>query len=151
MTEAGAVAAAHWPSGVSRQDRVVLFDGVCKLCNGWTRFVIRFDQTHRYRLATVQSEAGTALLRWCGLPTDRYDTFVLIEDGVAYVRSTAGLRILAGMGGLWRLAVLGYVIPRSLRDRFYDLVARNRYRWFGRYDVCMLPTPDHLARFLDAT
>lgn len=138
----------HPAPGIGPRDKVVLFDGVCKLCNGWARFLIHQDRRRVFRLATVQSPEGQALLRWAGLPTDHYDTLVLVEGDRVYLRTAAILRVLARLPLPWPLLVAGWIVPRPLRDWAYDKVARNRYRLFGRYERCLLPTPDHLARFL---
>lgn len=137
--------------GVRAGQRVVLFDAVCKLCHGWSRFLMRHDRAHRFTLATVQSEEGKAILAWCGLPTTEYDTLVLVEGDRYYLRSAAVIRVLMRLPPPWCLGALAWLVPRPLRDRAYDKVARNRYRLFGRYEQCLLPTPDHLARFLDNT
>jgi predicted DCC family thiol-disulfide oxidoreductase YuxK len=129
---------------------VLLFDGVCNLCNGLTRFVLRRDPAPgTFRLAALQSEAGRRLLREHGLPPDDADTFVLIEDGKLYVRSTAALRVCRLLGLPWSLLWVFVWLPRALRDAAYDAVARRRYRWFGRRDACMVPTPELRARFLE--
>jgi predicted DCC family thiol-disulfide oxidoreductase YuxK len=135
--------------GVGAQEAVVLFDAVCKLCSGWARFLIRHDTARRFRLATVQSPEGKAILQWCGLPTEAYDTLVLVEGDRFYVRSAAVIRVLARLPPPWKLGVVAWLLPRPLRDWAYDKVARNRYRLFGKYDACVVPTPDHLARFLE--
>lgn len=131
------------PPGMSGNDRVILFDGVCVLCSYWARFLIRFDKGRRYKLATVQSDEGKAFLVWCGLPTDEYDTLVFVDGRNVYVRSTAIIKVLMGLSFPWKLAVVGLVFPRPLRDWAYDHMARNRYRIFGRYDVCVLPPKEH--------
>lgn len=136
------------PPGMNDGDRVILFDGVCVLCSYWARFLIRFDKNRRYKLATVQSDEGKALLAWCGLPTHEYDTLVLVDGRRVSVRSSAIINVLKGLSLPWSLAVVALVFPRPLRDWAYDRMARNRYRIFGKYDVCVLPTPDHRARFL---
>lgn len=138
------------PPGIGPDDRVVLFDGVCRLCNGWARFLIRHDTRRRFRLCTVQSPEGQAILAWLGLPTDHYETLVLVEGPRAFMRTAAFIRVVARLGLPWKLAALAWVLPRPLRDWLYDRIALNRYRLFGRYDTCLLPTPDHLERFLDA-
>lgn len=129
---------------------IILFDGVCNLCNGFVQFVIRHDAAGRFRFAALQSEAGQALLRQHQLPTPAEpDSVVLVTDGRAYTHSAAALGILQGLGGGWRqLGRLGQVFPRFLRDAVYRLIARYRYRWFGRQDACWLPTPELRARFL---
>lgn len=129
-------------------DRVVLFDGVCKLCNGWAKFLIRHDRAQRFKLASVQSAQGQAILLHFGLPTEHFDTMAYVEDGVLFVRSDAVLRIAAQLPVPWRWAACLRVLPRALRDWAYDRIALNRYRLFGRYDVCLLPSADHDGRFL---
>lgn len=128
---------------------IVLFDGVCNLCNGVVRFTIEHDPDGRFRFAPLQEPAGERLLAEHGIETDRMDTFVLIEDGEAYTRSEAAVRLLQGLGGGWGLLgrVLG-LVPRFLRDLGYRLVARSRYRVFGRQDTCMVPGPEVRDRFL---
>lgn len=129
-------------------ETVVLFDGVCKLCNGWARFLIRHDRQRSVRLAAVQSPEGQALLAWAGLPLDQFDTLAVIRDRHYWVRSDAVLEIIAQLPGAWRPLLLLRGIPRVLRDWAYDRIARNRYRLFGKYDTCLLPDPDHEQRFL---
>lgn len=130
-------------------DRVLLFDGVCKLCNASVRFVIGHDAERRIKLASVQSPQGQALLAWFGLPTECFDSVVLIEGSRLSQRSEAFIRLMAQLPAPWRWLRLLRGVPRPLRDWVYDRIARNRYRWFGRYDVCLLPSPDHQGRFLD--
>tara|TARA_R110000868_G_scaffold153149_2_gene378518 strand:+ start:183 stop:617 length:435 start_codon:yes stop_codon:yes gene_type:complete len=136
------------PPSIQNGERVVLFDGVCKLCNGWAKFLIRHDPQQKFRLASVQSAEGQALLRWFALPTDRFDTMGYVEAGTLYVRSDAVLRIVAQLPGIWRFMAWLRVIPRAVRDWCYDRIALNRYRLFGRYDSCLLPSADHRRRFL---
>lgn len=131
-------------------DTAVLFDGVCKLCNGWARFLIRRDRARHIKLASVQSPEGQALLAWAGLPLDRFDTLAVIENGEVYVRTDAIMRILARLPMPWPLLRLARVIPAPVRDWAYDRVARNRYRLFGRHDQCLLPSADHADRFIKA-
>ncbi len=100
-------------------------------------------------MASVQSPQGQALLHWFGLPTDEYETLVLIRQGRAYVRSAAIIRILWRLGLPWKLGAVAWLIPRPVRDWLYDRIAHNRYRLFGKYETCLLPTPDHRSRFLD--
>lgn len=129
---------------------VVLFDGVCKLCNGWAKFLIRHDTSRRVRLAAVQSPEGQALLKWAGLPVDQFDTMAVIVNGRLFLRSDAFLQVMRQMSAPWSWLVVLRIFPRSLRDWGYDRIALNRYRLFGRYDSCLLPTADHEQRFLKA-
>lgn len=129
---------------------ILLFDGVCNLCNGVTRFVIRHDPSPaRFRFAALQSAAGRRLLREHGLPEEELDTFVMVDGGRAYVRSTAALRTLKKLGLPWSLAYAAIIVPAPLRDLVYRFIARHRYRWFGTRAECMVPTPEIKARFLD--
>ncbi|MFJ3522603.1 thiol-disulfide oxidoreductase DCC family protein [Pseudomonas sp. NPDC090203] len=131
-------------------ETVVLFDGVCKLCNGWAKFLIRHDRHHRVRLASVQSAEGQALLTWAGLPVDAFDTMAVIRGRHYWVRSEAFVEVVAQLPAAWRILGLLRVVPRALRDWAYDRIALNRYRLFGKHDVCLLPTADHQRRFLKA-
>jgi len=129
--------------------RIVLFDGVCNLCNGAVQFIIHRDREGHFSFASLQSAVGQAQLRQFGLSTDAFDTFVLVEGGKAYTRSTAALRIARQLTGAWRLLYGLIIVPRPVRDWAYGLVARNRYRLFGRRDSCMIPTPELKAKFLE--
>lgn len=135
--------------GIAPDDRVVLFDGVCRLCGAWARFLIRFDRAGRFRLATAQSPSGTAILRWCGMPTDCYETLLLVEGAELYTKSDAVLRVMRGLPAPFPALAVLRVVPRAIRDWVYDRIARNRYALFGRYRACVLPDPDHASRFLD--
>ena len=129
---------------------VVLFDGVCNLCNASVTFLIDRDSEALFRFAPLQSDVGQALVSRCELEGE--DSIVLVEeDGRCYVRSEAALRIARRMDGAWPLLSAFLLLPRPLRDAAYRFIARNRYRWFGRQDACRLPTPDLRARFLDYT
>jgi predicted DCC family thiol-disulfide oxidoreductase YuxK len=129
---------------------ILLFDGVCNLCNAITQFVIRRDPTPaRFRFAALQSEAGQRLLREHGLPPDDFDTFVLVDQGTAFVRSSAALRVLKHLGFPWAMLYPLMIVPRPLRDAVYRFIARNRYRWFGKREACMMPTDEIRSRFLE--
>lgn len=126
-----------------------MFDGVCRLCTGTVLFVIRRDRRKRFRFASMQSRLGQELLRRFGLSPDTLTTFVLVEAGEHFTKSTAALRVAAGLGGGWPLASVLLAVPRPIRDAVYDWVAKNRYRWFGRLDQCLVPVPDVRDRFID--
>lgn len=127
---------------------VLLFDGVCNLCNASVQWVIRHDPQGKIRFASLQSGAGQQLLAQHGLPTTDFDSVVMIENGKALTRSDVPLRILELLGGRWRWAAPLRWVPKPLRDAVYKVVAKNRYRWFGRRVSCMLPTKELKARFL---
>ena len=127
---------------------VVLFDGVCNLCNGVVSFLIPRDSEGRLRFASLQSEAGQALLATHGLPTADFDSIVLIEGDRIYRKSSAVIRIAELLGWPYRVATLGRLVPSRIGDWAYDVVAANRYAWFGRKDQCMIPDEDVSDRFL---
>jgi predicted DCC family thiol-disulfide oxidoreductase YuxK len=128
---------------------VILFDGVCNLCNGFVQFVIARDAAGRFQFAALQSAAGQRLRASVPPASPLADSIVLIEDGRVWTRSAAALRVARGLRCPWPLAYILVILPRPLRDWAYDVVARNRYRWFGRRDACMVPTPALRSRFLD--
>lgn len=131
------------------QPAVILFDGVCNLCNGFVQFIIQHDARGHFRFASLQSEAGQHLLAQYGTAVAATpETVVLIEQGRVFTHSTAVLRILRGLGGAWQLLYVGMILPRALRDASYRFVARHRYQWFGKQEACMLPTPQLAQRFL---
>jgi predicted DCC family thiol-disulfide oxidoreductase YuxK len=127
---------------------LVLFDGVCNLCNGAVRFIIRRDPNAQFQFAPLTSAAANRAL--ASVPTRELpDSVVLVDEGRIYTRSDAALRIARGLRFPWPLAYALVVVPRGLRDWAYDAVARRRYRWFGRQDQCMIPGPSIRQRFLD--
>ena len=117
----------------------LLIDGECILCHHVTRFVIRRDPARRFRFAALQSDVGKRLLARVGLPEGDRDTFVMIDGNSSYIRSTAALRTLREIGGMWRLCFIGMLVPVRIRDWIYRWIAENRYRWFGRRTLCTLP------------
>ncbi len=138
------------PPGTGDGAPILLFDGVCNLCNGAVQFILRRDPAKRFRFAALQSPVGEQFLREHGIEPGRLDTLVLVEGGRAYLRSTAALRVARRLSGPWPLLYYLFIwLPRPLRDLAYNLVARNRYRLFGEREECMVPTPDLRARFLD--
>lgn len=128
---------------------VVVFDGVCRLCNAWVRFILRFDRQARFRLCPAQSAAGQALLAYFNQPTDHYDSVLLIRGERVWLRSDAVLEILRGLPTPWRWLSALRVIPRAVRDAGYNLIARHRYRLFGRYQQCTVPKAGDRWRFVD--
>ena len=126
----------------------VLFDGVCNLCNSSVQFIIRNDRRGRFRFAALQSEAGREILLQYQLPEKALNTVVLIACGRAFTRSTAALEIARRLDGAWPICYAAVVLPRFLRDSVYDFIARNRYRWFGKQEACMMPSPELKQRFL---
>ena len=131
---------------------ILFFDGVCGLCNRFVDFMLKADSRSRYRYAPLQGETAQRLLgpqdQAGGPQAGDPQSFVFLEKDKRYERSNAVLLALSGLGGVWRLISLLYVFPRPLRDSVYRIVARNRYRWFGKRDECRLPTPEERDRFL---
>ena len=141
-------------SGASDEAPLVLYDGVCGLCNRLNRFVIARDHAGRFRFAALQSPLARQILTRHGRDPRDLDTLYLVlsrgrPDERLLRKSDAALWILRALGGPWRAAVALRLVPRVVRDLGYDLVARTRYRLFGRYDACPLPDPRHRERFLD--
>ena len=134
--------------GKQEESAVVLFDGVCNFCNASVNFLLRRDRDGVFRFAALQSEAGRKLLADAGLQHHNLDSMVLIEDGEIAVKSTAAIKTARRLPGLWCMTGLLLAIPRSLRDWCYDAFAARRYRWFGKREVCMIPTAEMRSRFL---
>lgn len=130
------------------KERIILFDGVCNLCNNWVKFVIQRDPNGLFKFAPLQSEIGKQLQVSYGIDNDHIDSIVLIENGKAYTMSTAALRICSQLYGMIRFAKVFLFIPSFIRNVVYRTVAANRYRWFGKQDACMLPTSNIKKRFL---
>ncbi|MGB5237996.1 MAG: DCC1-like thiol-disulfide oxidoreductase family protein [Flavobacteriaceae bacterium] len=129
--------------------KIVLFDGVCNLCNSSVLFILRRDRKDQFRFAALQSEIGEQFLNERRINSAETDSIILYEPKVAYyTRSTAALKIGKSFGGLWSLLAILEWIPRPIRDFFYNLIAKNRYRWFGRKEHCMIPTPELQSKFL---
>lgn len=130
--------------------KIVLFDGVCNLCNGFVQTIIKHDKKDIYRFASLQSDYGQQVQKYLGLNYDHIKSVVLYEPGVAYFhKSEAALRIIRSFGGAYSLIWIFRIFPNFISNAVYDFVALNRYRWFGKKDSCMIPTPELKAKFLD--
>ncbi|GAA0349133.1 thiol-disulfide oxidoreductase DCC family protein [Bacillus horti] len=130
---------------------ILLFDGVCNMCNSLVQFVIKHDKKEIFYFASLQSEAGKLLLERVGLAHIDMDTFVYVDHSRAFIKSSAALRVFRDLGGWWRLLYIGIIVPRVIRDGIYEQVAKRRYKWFGKKEECMLPTPQQRKRFLEST
>ena len=129
--------------------KVILFDGVCNLCNNSVLFVIKRDKKDVFVFASLQSELGQRFIEERGIDTKKTDSIILLDPGVAYyTKSTAALKIGKEFGGAWKFLGVFEWIPTSIRDFFYDIIAKNRYAWFGKRDSCMIPTPQLQEKFL---
>lgn len=127
---------------------VILFDGVCNLCNASVNYVIKHDPEGLYRFASFQSSSGHIILQQYGIPVDEMQSFVLIKDNKAYTRSTAALLVAKRLTGPVKLLYGFIIVPSFIRNIVYDIIARYRYKWFGKKDACMVPTASIQSRFL---
>jgi predicted DCC family thiol-disulfide oxidoreductase YuxK len=131
------------------RNSIILFDGICNVCSGAVQFVIKRDKKNHFRFASLQSPEGQKLLKFNELPANDFNSFILIEDEKVYTKSTGALRVTKNLSGLWPLLYGFIIVPKFLRDSIYDLIAKNRYKWFGKKDSCMIPTPEVRAKFLN--
>lgn len=132
----------------SQHNKIVLFDGVCNFCNSSVQFIIKHDTSNSLKFASLQSSIGQALLNKYAIPKD-VDSVIFIENNQAYTKSSAALKIANYFGGFWKLLQIFMIVPTFIRNFFYDIIAKNRYRWFGKKDSCMLPSPEIRNRFLE--
>jgi predicted DCC family thiol-disulfide oxidoreductase YuxK len=128
---------------------VILFDGVCNLCNRAVQFIIKRDKKKQFLFASLQSKAGSELLKKFNLSPNDFNSFVLADGDKVYTRSTAALRVAKRLSGGWKLLYGLMIFPRFLRNAVYNIIAKNRYKWFGKRNECMIPTPELKERFLE--
>ena len=131
------------------ENLVVLFDGVCNLCNGVVQIIIKNDAKKQFRFASLQSEYGQKILQQYQLPLNGFNSFVLLESGKMYTKSTGALRVAKRLKSLWPLLYGFIIVPKFIRDAVYEFVATNRYKWFGKQESCWLPTPKLKGRFFN--
>ena len=132
-----------------KKSPLILFDGVCNLCNKLVLFIIKRDPKTKFKFASLQSKIGKEFLLKTGLPTVDFDSIVLIDGEQYFLKSTAALRILKELSGGWKAIYIFLAVPKFLRDFIYSIIAKTRYRIFGKQDVCMIPTADIKKHFLD--
>lgn len=130
-------------------ERLLVFDGVCKVCSSWARFILRFDRDARIRMTTIQSEAGLTILKELGLDDGPLETLVFVENGVACFQSDAIFEVFRQLPPIWRVILIFRIVPRPVRDWLYLRLARNRYRLFGKRETCFMPGPEVASRFRD--
>ena len=128
---------------------LILFDGVCNLCNTYVQFVIKRDTQNKFLFASLQSETGQNVLKHFELDTTEFKTLVLLQDNQIYTKSTGALRVLKQLDGILKFSYIFILVPAPIRDLFYNFVAANRYRFFGKKEYCMIPSPELKARFLN--
>lgn len=131
------------------EKKIILFDGVCNLCSSSVQFVLKQDKKNQFLFGSLQGNYGQAVLKKHHLPTDSFNSFMLLEGGTLYTRSSGALRMLKHLGGGWTLLYAFIIIPKFIRDAVYNLIAKNRYSWFGKKEECWIPTPAYKAKFLD--
>ena len=128
---------------------ILLFDGVCNLCNSTVQFVLKRDKKHYFKFASLQSNYGQLFLKKNKLPTSIYDTFILIEGNSYTIKSSAILKVFKQLSSLWPVLYIFIIIPKIIRDALYNIIAKNRYHIFGKKDSCMIPDKEILSRFMD--
>ncbi|MGG3916121.1 thiol-disulfide oxidoreductase DCC family protein [Rossellomorea vietnamensis] len=128
--------------------RIILFDGICNFCNKSVRFIIKRDAKGEFRFASLQSETGQKLLEEHNIPKTT-DSFVLVDGDQASVESSAALKVCSQLKWPWKIFALFLVIPKPLRDSIYRIIARNRYKWFGKQESCMIPSKEIRERFIE--
>ncbi len=130
--------------------KVILFDGVCNLCNSSVNRVIRWDKKNQFLFASLQSEFGKSIINDLQIDTQKIDSIILYNPGVSYdVKSTAIIKIANDLGGFWKLMNIFFILPTGFRNLVYNYIAKNRYKWYGKKESCMIPTPELKAKFLD--
>ena len=132
-----------------KNKKIILFDGVCNLCNSSVQFVIDRDPNNRFMFASLQSDFGQEVLRKYHLNTTDFDSIILLDQQKIYEKSSAALRIAKELKFPWSLLAIFLILPQFLRDIGYNYVAKNRYKWFGKQESCWMPTPELRSKFLD--
>ena len=130
--------------------KIILFDGVCNLCNSAVQFVIKHDKKDTFRFVALQSVLGQEILAYIGIDAENIDSIVLYEPGIAYYyKSDAALQIARNLDGIFSFGTIFKIIPTGIRNYLYDYIARNRYQWYGKKESCMIPTPELKIKFLE--
>ncbi len=137
------------PPFIKPGERIVLYDGVCRLCNAWVQFIVKYDKRFSLKLCAVQSPQGQALLKYFSYPTETFNTMLVIENGAVYEKSQAFFKAIYQFGFPWNLVKFFKIIPKPAADWLYDRIARNRYRIFGKSKVCLLTIPNQEQRLID--
>ena len=127
---------------------VIVFDGMCVMCSRFMRFILRHDPQYQFNFLPAQSPTGEALFKHYGMMSDDYDSVLLIKNGELLIKLDATIAIFTSLGWPWKIAVLGRLLPKFLANPLYNFIARNRFNWFGRQEVCFIPTAQEQERFL---
>jgi len=132
-----------------RDKKIILFDGVCNLCNSTVQFLIKHDKKDVFRFVALQSDLGQQIMAYIGIDTSKVDSIIVYEPGKAYFyKAEAALEIASAIGGVYTLLAVFKAVPKGISNAVYDYIARNRYKWYGKKEACMLPTPEIKAKFL---
>ncbi|TDD94856.1 thiol-disulfide oxidoreductase DCC family protein [Flavobacterium cellulosilyticum] len=132
-----------------KNKKIILFDGVCNLCNSAIQFVIKHDKNDVFRFVAIQSELGQEILKYIGINPTNIDSIVLYEPGISYYyKSTAAIEIARSLGGFFHFGTVFKIIPTGIRNHLYDYIAKNRYKWYGKKESCMIPTKELKNKFL---
>lgn len=132
-----------------KDKKIILFDGVCNLCNSAVQFLIKHDKKDAFRFVSLQSELGLSIIKYIGIDTSKVDSMILYEPNVAYYyKAEAAIKISGLIGGIYSLFRIFSILPNGILNKIYDYIARNRYKWFGKKESCMIPTPNLAAKFL---
>jgi predicted DCC family thiol-disulfide oxidoreductase YuxK len=135
---------------IPEDKNIILFDGVCNLCDSAVQFIIKHDKKDAFRFVALQSGLGQQIIKYIGIDTKKVDSIILYEPGVAYYyKSSAAIRIAKYLGGIFYFAAIFKVLPTKFRNGVYDYIAKNRYKWFGKKESCMIPTKELQAKFLE--
>lgn len=135
---------------IPKHKKLILFDGVCNLCNDAVLKVIKYDKKNTFVFAPLQSKIGAKIIHHLNIDISKIDSIIVYEPGVSYeIKSSAALKIMNNFGGFWKLTQIFWAFPEAIRNYIYDFIAENRYKWFGKKESCMIPTPELKAKFLD--
>lgn len=129
--------------------KIILFDGYCNLCNSYVNFIIRKDKNNNFKFSSLQSGYGKSISEKFELPGQNYDSFLFVENERCYIKSTAALRVAKNLPGLWKMFYIFIIIPPFIRNALYDFVAKRRYKWFGKKESCLIPTPELKEKFIE--
>ncbi len=136
-------------SSLPKDKKIILFDGICNLCDSMVQFIIKHDKNDIFRFVALQSDLGLSITKYLGIDTAKVDSIILYEPNVAYYyKAEAAFKIAKHIGGLYSLLLIFSIIPKQISNTVYDFIARNRYKWYGKKESCMIPTPDITSKFL---
>lgn len=135
---------------IPKNKKLILFDGICNLCSNAVTTVIKYDKKNTFLFTALQSEKGKEIINYLNIDVAKIDSIILYESAISYnVKSNAALKVMNSFGGIWTLTQMFWVFPEGFRNFIYDYIAKNRYKWFGKKESCMIPTSELKAKFLE--